>query len=133
MRIAIVVFGTAFQAFLGSAPGALAAEDVSFGSDVMPIIKQRCVMCHLTGAEPGKIKLHPKAAYASLVGVPSEQSPLKRVEPGRPEDSYLFRKVEGTHVDAGGLGARMPITGSGLSDEELGAIRDWIAQGAPDN
>jgi hypothetical protein len=77
--------------------------------------------------------LHPGAAYATLVGVPSVDSPLLRVKPGEPEQSYLIRKLEGTHIDAGGKGLRMPMDGVPLSDADIATIRQWVEQGAADN
>jgi hypothetical protein len=115
------------------ASAALAADAVSFSRDVVPILKRRCVMCHLSGREPGGLQLHPKAAWGSLVGVPSEEAPLRRVEPGRPDDSYLVRKIEGTHLDVEGSGEKMPFDGRPLAPEQVELIRRWVEQGAPDN
>lgn len=118
---------------LGALSAAHAAEPVSFAKDIVPVLKTRCVMCHLTGQEPGNMKLAPKAAYATLVGVKATETALNRVEPGKPDDSYLVRKLEGTHVAAGGTGERMPTGGAPLPPEQMAAIRAWIAQGAQNN
>lgn len=118
---------------LGIASAAHAAEPASFSKDIVPILKTRCVMCHLTGREPGNMKLVPKVAYATLVGVKATETELNRVEPGKPEQSYLVRKLEGTHVAAGGTGERMPVGGAPLSPEQMATLRAWIEQGAPDN
>ncbi|MGE0665903.1 MAG: hypothetical protein AB7O49_05015 [Sphingomonadales bacterium] len=118
---------------LGAWSIAQAAEPVSFSKDIVPILKTRCVMCHLTGQEPGNMKLAPKAAYATLVGAKAAETDLKRVEPGKPDQSYLVRKLDGTHVDAGGTGVRMPLGGAPLPEAQMAAIRTWIEQGAPNN
>ncbi len=110
-----------------------AAEPVSFKSDIVPLLKTRCAVCHLTGEEAGNMALHPRAAYATLVGVPSVESPLLRIEPKSPDESYLVRKLEGTQIAAGGKGARMPLEGGPLSAEEIARIRNWISAGALDN
>jgi len=110
--------------------GAVEAGEVSFLRDVVPILKTSCVMCHLPGAEPGGLALHPKGGYTNLVGVKSAQSPLLRVAPGSPEDSYLYRKLVGTQVAAGGTGERMPFGDSSLSNEQIEVVRRWIADGA---
>lgn len=117
---------------LCSACLSVAAQDgaIRFTKDIVPIFKSRCVMCHMPGAELGKLALHPKAAYANLVGVPSAQSPLLRIAPGNPEGSYLFRKVSGTHMAAGGTGERMPFGDAVLNAGQLEAIRRWIESGA---
>ena len=116
-----------FGAFVA---GTAEAGEVSFLRDVVPVFKTSCVMCHLPGTEPGGLALHPKGGYANLVGVKSTQSPLLRVAPGSPEDSYLYRKLIGTQVAAGGTGERMPFGDSSLSNEQIDVIRRWIADGA---
>jgi len=118
---------------LGIAATAHATEPASFSKDVVPVLKTRCVMCHLTGKEPGNMKLAPKVAYATLVGVKAMETGLARVEPGKPDQSYLVRKLEGTHVAAGGTGDRMPVGGAPLPPEQMAAIRAWIEQGAQNN
>jgi hypothetical protein len=118
---------------LGGMAAAGAAEPVSFATDVVPILKRSCVMCHLTGQEPGNMKLPPKAAYASLVGVKATEAPLNRIEPGKPDQSYLVRKIEGTHQAAGGSGDRMPAGGEPLPPDQIKTIRAWIEQGAANN
>ena len=95
--------------FCGSAIGAHAQEPVSFARDIAPILKTQCATCHLTGQEAGGMALHPRKAYSSLVNVAAQESALLRVKPGAPEQSYLMLKLDGTHLDAGGQGARMPF------------------------
>ena len=76
------------------------------------------------------------AIYAAMLQNGSSGTPY--VVPGSPETSYLWRKVEGTHLDpeVGGSGSQMPIGGfEGVfdADEELALrvkLRDWIANGA---
>jgi hypothetical protein len=115
-------------------PGAaLAAEPVSFATDIAPVLKSRCATCHLTGAEGGGMALHPGKAYEYLVNVPSQESKLLRVKPGAPDESYLIAKLTGTHLDAGGSGARMPFGAPPLADQTIWIIRDWITAGAPKN
>lgn len=109
------------------------AATVSFSRDLVPVLKSQCAICHLTGQEPGQMALHPKAAYKNLVGVPSVESKLPRVAPGAPDDSYLQRKLEGTHLDAGGNGERMPLAQAPLDAATIAKFRAWIAAGALDN
>jgi hypothetical protein len=116
-------------ALLSLGPMAALADPVSFRTDVMPLLTTRCVMCHVEGAEQGNLSLYPDA-WAQLVGVRSTQSPLKRVEPGAPDKSYLYLKVLGTQLDAGGSGLRMPFQQDPLSPAELELLRKWIEQGA---
>lgn len=110
-----------------------AADAVSFARDLVPVLRTRCAICHLTGQEPGYMKLYPSAAYASLVNVPSSEGPLKRVQPGAPQRSYLMHKLDGTHLDAGGAGEQMPLGQPPLDEAVRERFRAWIDQGAQDN
>ena len=52
---------------------------------------------------------------------------ILRVAPGAPDDSYLVHKIEGTAAQ----GQQMPPNGAApLSQAEIGAIRQWITDGA---
>jgi hypothetical protein len=55
---------------------------------------------------------------------------LLRVSPGKPADSYLYRKITGTHAQVGGSGERMPFGESSLTAEEVDRVRRWIEGGA---
>ena len=117
---------------LAVASCASSAEVVSFNEDVLPILNRHCVMCHLPGAEQGELGLYPDA-WSQLVGVPSIQSPLSRVEPGSPDRSYLYIKLVGTQETAGGTGLQMPFQQDPLDPAQIEAIRLWIEQGAKQN
>lgn len=123
-----------FALFMVAAASAAQAESsVSFREVIVPVLKSKCASCHLTGQEPGGLALHPEAAYASLVGVKSSEANLPRVKPGAPDASYLLMKLEGTHLDHGGKGARMPFGAPALDSQMIGKFRQWISDGAPDN
>ncbi len=87
--------------------------------------------CHDASTVSAGLKLTPADAFAELVNIQSTEEPsLKRVEPGDPENSYLWWKIR-----PGGPGngtQRMPASGS-LSDDQIELIRLWIEQGAKDN
>ena len=53
---------------------------------------------------------------------------MARVEPGRPDRSYLYCKLQPDCPDR--VGARMPADGAPLSTADLEAVRRWIAAGA---
>jgi hypothetical protein len=105
----------------------------SFSKDVVPILSAKCVTCHVDDASPGNLGLAPKLAYQNIVSAPSIESHYLRVKPGSPDESYVFMKVSGTHLDRGGIGARMPQGAAPLSSTEIKTIGDWIASGAPKN
>ena len=62
----------------------------------------------------------------------------RQVVPGRPDDSYLLQKIEGT---PGIVGVIMPQGCPGaplggarcLTADEMAAIRTWISECAPNN
>ncbi len=131
LQSAGVVFVLAFVPQLASGGD---KPRVSFERDIAPLLATKCATCHLTGQESGRLALHPDAAYASLVNVDAtEAKGLKRVLPFRPAKSYMMMKLEGSHLDHGGIGTRMPQGGEPLPAEELGLIRRWIQQGAQKN
>ncbi|MCO6056873.1 hypothetical protein NG726_09340 [Pseudomonas sp. MOB-449] len=116
----------------GAAP--LRAETpVSFAQQIVPVLRGQCAGCHMTGEEPGGMRLYPSAAWKTLVGTPATEAPLKRVEPGVPERSYLLHKLQGTHLKVGGSGVQMPFGQAPLPAETQATIRRWIEEGALDN
>jgi hypothetical protein len=108
------------------------AETVSFNEDVLPILNQYCVMCHLPGAAQADLVLYPDA-WSEVVGVPSSQSALSLVEPGSADKSYLYLKLIDTQETQDGSGVRMPFQQNPLDAARIEAIRLWIAQGAKEN
>jgi hypothetical protein len=123
MRRSIVLLAIAVAA------PAWSQGSVSFNGEVAPILSKNCVMCHLPGAEQAGLALYPDP-WTQLVGIASTQSPLKRVEPGSPEQSYLYLKLIGTQEQVGGSGLRMPFQQEALGPGDLETIRKWIEQGA---
>ncbi|MGK2925080.1 MAG: hypothetical protein ACSLE2_05610 [Lysobacterales bacterium] len=108
-----------------------AAIGISLQQDVLPILNKHCVMCHVPGGAQGELELYPDA-WTSMVGVASVQTSLALVEPGSPEQSYLFIKLLGTQSTVGGSGEQMPFP-LPLEKEQIEIIRGWIEQGAPNN
>lgn len=102
-----------------------------FTKEIAPILQSNCATCHLTGDEAGNMSLVPGKAIAQLVNVKAQEAPhLMRVVPGDPDASYFVMKLEGTHIQHGGTGARMPFGAPPLSAEKITKIRTWIAEGA---
>jgi len=104
----------------------------SLAKDVAPILTQRCVMCHIAGAAQGGLDLYTNL-WSAIVNVKSTQSALDLVEPGDPDKSYLYLKLTGAQLSAGGSGEQMPFQAGQLDAGQLELIRAWIAQGAPNN
>jgi hypothetical protein len=87
--------------------------------------------CH-GEAKVGGLDLRLEASYEGLVDVASTNSAQKRVQPGAPGDSYLFQKLRAA-TEPGSVsitGSPMPLGGA-LSEDELEAVKLWIAKGAP--
>jgi len=86
-----------------------------------------CIDCHAGAAAPLGLRLDAPNSYTNLVGVPSQQnSSLLRVDPGKPDSSYLVQKLEGTASEGG----RMPLGGPSVPDSTIAFVRQWIADGA---
>lgn len=91
--------------------------------------------CH--GSSPGQAQLDLTAArsYDQLFDAPSTYAALARVEPGDPDQSFLYLKMSaatlGTPLEGGGP---MPAGGSpAVPPRLLAAARGWIAAGAPES
>jgi hypothetical protein len=86
--------------------------------------------CHHPVGQQEQLVLMPGVAYANIVGVASIENPtLRRIAPGDPANSYLYRKIAG----AGITGDRMPQAGPPLNDASIKLVRDWIRRGAPND
>lgn len=89
--------------------------------------------CHNAADRVQNLVLEEGASRASLVGVApanfaAANAGLLRVEPGRPETSFLLAKLGSPRPE---FGSRMPLDLPALSAEEIDLVRNWIAQGAP--
>jgi hypothetical protein len=86
--------------------------------------------CHNIIGQQSQMVLSPGRAYSYIVDVNSVEMPqLKRIAPGDPASSYLYRKITG----AGITGERMPLQLPPLPDAQLRLVRDWIRRGAPND
>ena len=101
-------------------PGGLPAADVSFQNDVLPLLEQRCVLCHNGPNAQNSLQL--TTAAGLLRGGASGAA----VVPGRPETSLLIAKISGDKP-------AMPPIGEPLAAEQIEVIRQWISQGAVDD
>jgi len=88
-----------------------------------------CAVCHFPGGT-GPMPLNNQAAsYDSLVNAGySFTCAVPRVDPGNPDGSCLVFKVEGSSLSSGD--PMPPPPSPALSQEEIDAIRQWIADGA---
>jgi methionine-rich copper-binding protein CopC len=88
-----------------------------------------CSKCHIGAGAPEGLQLDAAHAYNALVGVPSVEEPsFLRVNPGNPDSSYMILKIEGAMGIEGG---QMPLNLPPLLPNVMAAIRQWVANGAP--
>lgn len=92
-----------------------------------------CAECHVAGAGAAFENLDlssATAAYADLVNFPSSKSEsgLDLVEPGRPDQSFLVKKLTGdlTFNER----ERMPQGRTPLDQELIDLVEQWITEGA---
>ena len=118
-------------------------RSISHAADVQPLWDRHCTGCHeqpdpekglelvAPGEDPARLRRRIVNAPAAEPEVTSTAPFL--VRPYAPAASYLYRKLEGSHLEpgVGGEGERMPqAPGEYLAPESLRLVRDWILQGA---
>ena len=118
-----------------------AQPTVSFANNIQPIFNRSCALagCHVGPVPTGPVDLSVGQAYGQIVNVKSAQQPnLKRILPGKPDQSYIIRKIEGgpniagVFMPQGCPGA--PLNGARcLSADDIAAIRQWVTECALNN
>ncbi len=110
-------------------PGASAAPPpTSFSRQVLPILEQRCVVCHSPSGVGYKaigldLRSYEGVMAGSIYGV--------AVIPRHPELSPLIAVIQKNRASFKNL--KMPPIGKLLSSAEIDMISRWIAEGAKDN
>ncbi len=116
---------------MGSSGG---STDLSHAADIQPIWDVHCVTaCHEPGGQWGTFLDMSDDAYDAIVDVASPQfTDMDHIEPGDPDRSYIWHKINGTQVMAGGSGVQMPSGGATvMTQAEKDTIEAWIMAGAP--
>lgn len=93
-------------------------ETVSFARDIAPVLAASCNGCH--GTERPRENFSVNTFERLLAG--GDQGAV--IVPGKPNDSLLVKKLEGT-----GGGARMPQNQSPLATDVIAKVRKWIEEG----
>ncbi|SVD14692.1 uncharacterized protein METZ01_LOCUS367546, partial [marine metagenome] len=96
------------------------ADAADYLRDIKPVLKARCYACH--GALKQKAGLRVDTAANILKGAKGDAI----VIPRKPADSELVYRVTTQDLDE-----RMPPEGAPLKPNEIAAIKEWIATGAP--
>jgi len=121
-------FGTQILGLLSVGQLALSAETkIEFNRDIRPILSGNCYECHGPDAAQRKggndgLRLDTQAGAFEDLGDGAA------ILPGDPEASLLIQRIMTQDPDD-----KMPPPESGkqISDAELGALKEWIQQGAP--
>jgi len=115
-----------------------------FAAQIQSIFDTNCVRCHepgglgyvqTGGSQNNGLDLTRGNSYDVMVNQPSHQlseiEPKWRVLPGQPDSSYIMQKIISATPK---FGTRMPLDGPPfLSQTDIQLIRNWIAQGAPND
>ncbi|MCY4596065.1 MAG: PSD1 and planctomycete cytochrome C domain-containing protein [Bryobacterales bacterium] len=95
------------------------ARSVDFSTDIQPLFRERCTMCH--GGEQQSSGLRLDREVDALQGGYSGSV----IVPGASAESKLIRLVAGVDGDL-----QMPPVGDRLTPRQIGLLRAWIDQGA---
>jgi hypothetical protein len=114
-------------------------SDLSHAADIQPIWDAHCVdACHEPDGEWGFLLDMSVDAYDDIVGVMAPQlASMNHIEPGDPDSSYIWHKINNTQAGEGGSGLQMPKAPTGgtatvLTQAEMDMIEAWITAGAPE-
>lgn len=118
---------------------------VDYNSEVQPIFDENCVegiagtACHQPGGTWATNDLTPANSYDNLLNADPLESLQPFVEPGDPDQSYLWHKINATWSGppANGSCCDMPLVDGmpamdpgPLSEADKTTIRNWILGGA---
>jgi len=101
-------------------PLSLKPGEVSFASEVVPVLLARCGNCH-GGRDPEN-----NFAMTSLDSLVKGGRTGPAIVPGRGSDSLLVKKLRGVGIE----GQRMPLGKAPLPDDQIALIARWIDEGA---
>ncbi|MCY0987520.1 hypothetical protein OV203_10325 [Nannocystis sp. ILAH1] len=109
---------------------------VDYETDIQPIWDASCTTgCHVAGGSAsGWFVITPGDSHGELVGQQSlELASMQLIAPNDRDNSYLWHKINNTHVEVGGNGTAMPPPpAASLSSADLEKIGAWIDAGAPE-
>ena len=107
-------------------------QGVTWSGRIRPLLTSYCGGCH-GGSDPQDgLDLLAGGVYQRLLQASGQQPGLNLIQPGVPEQSYLWRKLVG---DGSISGEKMPIDALGTGSNQLPAevladIETWILAGA---
>ena len=101
-------------------------KEISFKSDVQPILKQYCMECHVDGGKGFQRSGLLMTSYESLMKG-TQFGPI--VKPGDSLTSVMIMLVEG-RADSS---IKMPHGKDPLPQEKIDLLKKWVEQGAKNN
>jgi len=102
-------------------------KEVSFKSDIRPLLDDYCMSCHVPGGKGYEKSGLDMRSYGSLMKG-TKFGPI--IKPGNSQDSTLIVLVEGRADPS--ISMPYGVKGS-LSKDKIAILRKWIDQGAKDN
>jgi len=111
------------------------AGDTRF-SDVAQIFTSKCILCHYPSNASGLDLTHPLDPATGLVNRPTRWPATQAkllVDPANPLNSFLLDKLIRKNLVPELDGNAMPWLIPSLSPDRIGAIRQWISDGALDD
>lgn len=119
-----------------SSSGDIPMGPFAHDQDVLPIWTATCLgsSCHDAAAAVSPLDMETEGIYTRICDSFHGGSGMSYIDcdGGDPQQSYIFRKLEGTHNDgtiSGASGGPMPLDGP-LSDAQMATIEIWITGGA---
>jgi hypothetical protein len=114
-------------------------DGVTYGDEVQGLFYRRCTTCHHPGSpinvdienpfNPETGLVYTSNSWAAPNAYPGETDE-RNVVPGDPDSSFLMDKISGALPTNGHGGGSMPMQVSALTPEEVGALEQWITNGA---
>ncbi len=111
---------TGWSSFLLAVGLMTARGEVTYLTEIKPLLTRNCVGCH--GADQHKGGLRLDTAAGALAGGGMGPAIIAR----KADDSLLIQVVKGTHDDL----PRMPYRKAPLAEAEIARLRQWIDEGA---
>ncbi len=118
----------------------LLGEGVSWTGRVSKVLEANCGGCHGGESPAAEFDILSDEAYANLLADSTQKPEMARIEPGSPEESYLWLKINARHNDdyaeqiEGEPMPVNPVDGEGtLSEGARSDIETWIENGATDD
>src|ERR1700712_461145 len=118
LALALVAVGAIAALLSAQAVSVSPPASVSFPNDIDPILERSCRSCHGDTAPMGRLDL---STRESLLRGGTRGADLV---PGNAAESRLYRRVAGLEQPA------MPVKGDPLTPKEIGALKQWIDEGA---